>query len=424
MKIFGCFVVGLALAIIAPVRADDSKCVNCHEATTPGIVAQWHDSAHAKNGVDCTACHVLPDGSPGARPHMGAGSVSPLVSPNTCGKCHPNETKEFLSSHHASAAKFIGSLDNVLGEIVEGGPAANSGCKQCHGSTVAINKNGSLAAETWPNSGIGRINPDGSSGACSACHARHSFSISQAREPDTCGKCHMGPDHPQIEIYNESKHGILFRANRDKMNMSSEKWIVGEDYSAAPTCATCHMSATKEMPVTHDIGARISWTLRPAISTKLDNWETKRESMQKVCGQCHSPGYIRNFYTQYDAVVDLYNEKFGKPATETMTALRSAKLITPTPFDEKIEWTYYMLWHHEGRRARHGAAMMGPDYTQWHGFFEVADRFYNEFLPEVKHLSPELAANLEGQEYHKWKKGLSAEQIQGVVDFYKSRYGQ
>jgi hypothetical protein len=28
--------------------------------------------------------------------------------------------------------------------------------------------------------------------------------------------------------------------------------------------------------------------------------------------------------------------------------------------------------HHEGRRARHGAAMMGADYTQWHGFYEVA----------------------------------------------------
>ena len=48
--------------------------------------------------------------------------------------------------------------------------------------------------------------------------------------------------------------------------MDSSKWIVGEDYSAAPTCATCHMSATKNQPVTHDIGMRISWNNRPAIS--------------------------------------------------------------------------------------------------------------------------------------------------------------
>ncbi len=28
---------------------------------------------------------------------------------------------------------------------------------------------------------IGRINPDGSRGSCSACHTRHSFSIAQER---------------------------------------------------------------------------------------------------------------------------------------------------------------------------------------------------------------------------------------------------
>ena len=64
------------------------------------------------------------------------------------------------------------------------------------------------------------------------------FSSAQARTPDTCGKCHMGPDHPQIEIYNESKHGILYRAKLHEMNLKSKKWVVGVDYTAAPTCAT------------------------------------------------------------------------------------------------------------------------------------------------------------------------------------------
>jgi hydroxylamine dehydrogenase len=45
----------------------------------------------------------------------------------------------------------------------------------------------------------------------------------------------MGPDHPQAEIYAESKHGIQFRANISKMNLDSKSWIVGKDYSAAPT---------------------------------------------------------------------------------------------------------------------------------------------------------------------------------------------
>src|SRR5208283_4781007 len=129
--------------------------------------------------------------------------------------------------------------------------------------------------------------------------------------PDNCGKCHMGPDHPQMEIYYESKHGIAFRAFQDKLNMDSAKWVVGEDYYLAPTCATCHMSAaaprptTKDhpampgLPVTHDVGLRISWNNRPEISVRPEvsdkklglpganiNWMTRRQNMQQVCLNC------------------------------------------------------------------------------------------------------------------------------------------
>jgi len=43
----------------------------------------------------------------------------------------------------------------------------------------------------------------------------------------------------------------------------------------------------------------------------------------------------------------------------------------------------YELWHHEGRRARMGTAMMAPDYTWWHGFYECKKRF-NKFMTESK----------------------------------------
>ncbi|MGR3218509.1 MAG: multiheme c-type cytochrome, partial [Candidatus Anammoxibacter sp.] len=220
----------------------------------------------------------------------------------------------------------------------------------------------------------------------------------QAREPDDCGKCHLGPDHPQYEIYRESKHGINFIAHKDEMNLKAKPWIVGKDYVAAPTCATCHMSATPNQDVTHDVGERISWTLRPPISEKIDAkdikagkdtmpWRERRSNMKDVCHQCHSKQYVSAFYSQYDNLVTLYNEKFGIPATKLYKKLRTTGLITADiNFDDKIEWTYFFLWHHEGRRARMGAAMMGPDYTQWHGMFEVAHNFYTDFIPEVKHL--------------------------------------
>jgi len=405
------------------ISKEGKQCLECHEASTAGAVAQWKGSRHAVAGVDCYSCHRANESDPATFNHYGL-KIAVIVTPKYCARCHQNEVQQFENSRHAKAAQFIGSLDNMLGEIVEGGPAAANGCRQCHGSEVKYKDEGKFDFATWPNSGIGRVNPDGSLGSCAACHGRHSFSSAQARQPENCGKCHLGPDHPQAEIYNESKHGIQFRANITKMNLESKSWIVGKDYSAAPTCATCHMSATSTQPVTHDAGDRISFTLRPVISTKLENWEKRRAAMQDVCSNCHATGWVENFYQQYESTVDLYNEKFGRPAKQIMDKLYTAGKLTRTPFDEKLEWTYYELWHHQGRRARMGTAMMGPDYTQWHGFYEVAKTFYTEFLPEAERLLPGVTDEVMKSEYHKWTKGLTKEQIQQQIEFYKSRYKQ
>ncbi len=424
-----------------PVVGEASgKCLRCHEQKTPVIAAQWSDSRHALLGVGCYECHRADEGDPDAFLHEGK-LIATVVSPKDCGSCHQDIAREFGASHHAMATQFIGSLDNVLGEVVEGRLAAVNGCWQCHGSTVAFvkdasgavakDKNGKpiLDPTTWPNTGIGRVNLDGSKGACSACHSRHTFSKAMARQPEVCGKCHMGPDHPQIEIYEESKHGIAFRTQIDQMNLKSDSWVLGVDYTAAPTCASCHMSATRSQPVTHDVGARISWTLRPVVSKKLENWEKRREAMKDVCTACHGPDFVTAFYTTFDATVDMWNTKFALPAQSVMDALRSRGKLTPTPFDEEIEWSFYRLWHHEGRRARMGVSMQGPDYTQWHGFFEVAERFYFDFLPKAReagHGDPVVARAIQkvlDAPEHSWKKGMSAEDRARVDAYYQKRYG-
>jgi hypothetical protein len=407
-----------------PLSKETQACLDCHrDSATPAATQQWQGSRHAAAGVGCFECHQAAKNAPSGFEHNGF-FISVLVSPNDCGRCHAQENKEFQASHHAKAEDILGSLDNVLGEVVEGPPAANSGCVQCHGSKVRVLGNGKLDAATWPNTGIGRLNPDGSRGSCSACHSRHSFSASMARQPENCGKCHLGPDHPQAEIYNESKHGIAYRANIAKMNLDSKHWVLGKDYSAAPTCATCHMSATTELPLTHDAGARISWTLRPVVSQKLDHWEVRRADMQKVCANCHGSDWVQNHYKQYDAAVDLYNNKFAIPAQAIMKKLYEAKKLTATPFDEKIEWIYFELWHHQGRQARMGPAMMGPDYTQWHGFYEVAQTFYMDFLPEAEALLPGVTDEARKMDDHKWLQGLSPEERQKIQAFYAERYGQ
>ncbi len=430
----------MAGALKIEPSADSRACVTCHRAKTPVIAAQWAESRHAPAGVGCYECHRAEPGDADAFLHNGK-LIAVIVTPKDCAGCHDSIGAEFGASHHARATQFIGSLDNVLGEVIEGPIIAANGCWQCHGSTVALlrNSDGSVRKDadgkplidpmTWPNTGIGRVNPDGSKGACSACHSRHVFSKAMARQPEVCGKCHMGPDHPQLEIYEESKHGIAFRTQLDKMALSRESWVLGKDYSAAPTCATCHMSATAKQPLTHDVGARISWTLRPVISKKLDNWEKRRDAMKETCQYCHGPDFVAAFYTSFDAAVEMWNKKFGQPAQDVMNALRARGKLTPTPFDEELEWSFYRLWHHEGRRARMGVSMQGPDYTQWHGFFEVAERFYFDFLPKAEaagqgdpEVTKVIRTILDSPE-HAWKKGMSPEERKKIDDFYKERYG-
>ncbi len=425
-----------------PALSDESrKCVGCHTEKTPGIVAQWRGSKHALEAVGCWECHSATASDPGAFRHEGA-LITTVITPNACAGCHGEIVAENQRSHHADAAKFIGSLDNVLGEVVEGRLAAVNGCWQCHGSTVALLKNADgsvrtnavgapmLDAATWPNTGIGRVNLDGSRGSCTACHSRHAFSKAMARQPEVCGKCHLGPDHPQAEIYEESKHGIAYRTMKSEMRLDSDKWVVGLNYNAAPTCSTCHMSATPGQPITHDVGARISWTLRPVISKKLENWEAKRTAMKDVCGRCHSPAFVDSFYKSFDDTIDLWNTKFAQPAQNIMNSLREASKLTPTPFDEEIEWSFYRLWHHEGRRARMGASMQGPDFVQWHGFFEAAENFYTKFLPLAKEAAKgdaKVLAVIQGVEndrLHAWRKGLSPEDRKKIDEFYKERYGK
>ncbi|TKB74742.1 MAG: cytochrome C552 [Nitrospira sp.] len=410
------------------VSAENKRCIDCHMAKdiSVGAINDWKESRHAPKGIGCVECHRAQKEDADSYEHYGS-LVSTLVTPKDCMQCHEKEAKEFAKSHHAKGAQFTGSLDNFLGNVVEGPEVVTSGCAGCHGSVVKVMEKGKLHPATWPNSGIGRVNPDGSKGTCAACHARHGFSIAQARQPENCGRCHMGPDHPQIEAYLESKHGVLYIANKDKMKLAqpSEKWHPGKDY-LFPTCATCHMSATGTQEVTHDVGDRISWTLRPVVSTRLENYEVRRKAMRQVCASCHSEEIVERFFTQMDQGIALYNNKFGIPAKAAMDKLLAMKKLTATPFDEEIEWVFYELWHHEGRRARHGLTKVAPDFVHWQGFYEVAKHFYIKFLPLVRELSPEVAKDLLAQESHRWiEKGMTKEEIAQMIEFYeKEMQGQ
>ena len=233
------------------VPAASEECVDCHAEENPGIVTHWTGSTHAETGVGCLDCHQALENDPDGFLHNGA-RIATVVTPRDCARCHDAEEAEFAQSHHAAAGNILASLDNFLAETVEGArlefdphsptpgrafdaangfASANSGCQQCHGAKVALeatdggmitvddlqpdengiptnqdavarialDENGKPhagARPRWPNTGIGRLNLDGSKGSCTACHSRHDFSPRRARQPENCGKCHLGPDHP------------------------------------------------------------------------------------------------------------------------------------------------------------------------------------------------------------------------------------
>jgi hypothetical protein len=404
-------------AAVATVADDTTagKCMTCHKEKSPGLYRQWQTSQHALHNVTCLDCHAAERGDADGFQHEGA-LIATLVTPLDCGKCHARESQEVQASYHAHAGEILESNDAYLAHAAGGLPAVIQGCESCHGGKVVIDPDSpnKLSMQSWPNSGIGRINPDGSKGACSSCHTRHAFSKEQARRPEACSKCHLGPDHPQKEVYEASKHGNAYFTHIDDMNLDADRWIVGTDYFEAPTCATCHMSATAKQAVTHDVGQRISWTLRPIVSKKKENWEAKRMNMQDVCLACHGQQFVTGHYYQFDAFVNLYDTKFAVPAKRVMDLVRSRGLLErPAAFSNEIEWEFWELWHHEGRRARHGAAMMGPDYAWWHGIYDVAHNFYFKFLESARaYDDPEVNALIDevlGDPMHSWFNRPTAE---------------
>jgi hypothetical protein len=388
------------------------SCVECHAKETPGMVNDWKESRHGHVGISCIDCHQVKKDSPMATqacPGVKGTDVyiSLIVTPKTCERCHPSEVKEFHESGHARAGLQVMAKEGMqkLMKHYEGAdhpecqnsPEA-TGCMQCHGTQVVLDKDNRPTAETWPQAGMGSIYPDGSVGNCASCHTRHKFSIEEARKPAACASCHLGPDHPDIEIYNNSKHGHIFNAEGTtwKYDSAPDAWEPG-DYRA-PTCATCHMSGIGDTKTTHNVSRRLKWNLWApksnlrdgGLDTAVKVWveegkATKgnpvaghpdgsaagRAEMEQVCSSCHSSLHTKNFFTMADKHVVLYNESYFAPAAKMLADLKEKGLLKPDPWTDEFQKIYYHLWHHQGRRMRQGALMNGPDYSHWHGVFEL-----------------------------------------------------
>jgi len=351
------------------VRAT-GKCAECHARTQYSVVHEYELSAHARKGVNCLDCHQ-PAANQEKKDHHGF-VISAKLTAGNCRSCHEGIYQQFLHSRHAapSWAAVHGEAGltpeqvdfseqfqpggtrrppNALAQL-EGGSAIGSGCEQCHS--------------------VGKPNSDGTIGTCVSCHTRHDTSVRTARLPSTCGQCHMGPDHSQIEIYEESKHGVLFQAQERLLNLDAPPKTLTTRDMFVPTCATCHMSGINGLGVTHDPSDRLSYYLANAISEKRPNYAAAQARMKQVCSQCHTPVTVDNVYTRAEQVVQSTNAKV-KAAQEIVDGLHKDGTLTGPPFSQPIDFLYFDLWHYDGRTSKHGAFMGGADFVQWHGNYPM-----------------------------------------------------
>jgi len=365
------------------VRAS-GKCAECHARLQYSVVHEYEMSAHAKKGITCLDCHQVARGQQ-AKDHHGF-VISTKLTAGNCRSCHESVYQEFSRSRHAapSWAAVYGEKSLTAEQVSyseqfqpggtkrnpnplvmpEGHAAVNSGCEKCHA--------------------IGKPNDDGTIGSCTECHSRHTSSVALARLPSTCGQCHMGPDHSQIEIYNESKHGVMFAAQRQLLKLDADPRTLTTRDMFVPTCATCHMSGINGLKVTHNPSDRLSWYLADQISTHRPNWQQAQINMKQVCTQCHAQDRVDKVYQQGDEVVANTNMQVAN-AKAIMDGLHKDGVLANKPFTEPIDFTFFNLWHYDGRTSKHGAFMGGADFVQWHGNYELLSK-----TVELKHQANEL----------------------------------
>ncbi|WP_456439081.1 multiheme c-type cytochrome [Caldithrix abyssi] len=415
-----------------------TECLECHNDVSSFVVNDWKRSKHYYNGVGCYECHKTDESNPAAYEHNGY-TISTLVTPNQCASCHSGIVKEYQASIHShsgliaqraeasAGGNFSVIILSMLGwepdkiihqkfwkdvvndpiwpyagvpkELQTENPKikdvvkifANYGCYSCHGTVINVLKKTKEKVvfdfRTWPMSGAGTVNPDGSIGSCKACHPFHSFSLRVARVGrGACGRCHESEDHPNYEMYGKSMHGAAFLSQAHEWNLDSPAVKAGRDYFA-PTCATCHMGAVYQgdqmlYPPTHNPAAICKWKLGmwkltfvrkagephpalPSVKYPTNGIENRKRALA-MCTQCHTKQWSANALVSGDLTMSTL-DNFRTIALKIEDDLKAKGLNTP--LDRKtvrdigamaVRPTEISMFHY------------APGYVWWEGVYKVA----------------------------------------------------
>lgn len=405
------------ISVEAPTgEVEPGSCAECHLELQPTIVRQFQGSAMGRPGVqnpavdlpqqtlNCASCHGVD--------HSEITASRGRVPETTCGGCHTQIYQEHvidLGHSYGPGPAGIGSnWERNIGvphyaqmprKVME------VGCDPCHAQA------GATADEYWSaeeNKYIDTSSLQYRNG-CMACHTRHSFSLAEARKPEACYTCHMGPDHPNYEAYMSSKHGSIYVARGGDWDWNQR---LAEAEWDAPTCAYCHMLYVDDdgnRYSSHNMTRKIIWGMgvQAALGqlkdiTITEENQAKRNEMVKVCMTCHSESKARGYLEAADAhklagdglVVEarsILSELYDEGLIEPLHGQLSAGLLPGPEFSaielpggvaqhwpaglfydvSSAEREYFDMFFFSNLKSYKGAFHMSPDYAWWYGYAEV-----------------------------------------------------
>ena len=395
---------------------DPGTCTGCHRKFNPTIVDQFESSAMGKRGVQnprvtfpqsqltCANCH--------GTNHDEIMATKGRVPETTCAGCHPQIYKEHVLDAGHSYGPGPGDL-GINWERNIGVPhykqmprkVMEMGCDPCHAQA------GATDARYWSEEQKKYVDTSSLQvrNGCITCHTRHAFSLTEARKPQACYTCHMGPDHPNFEAYMSSKHGSIYAARGDSWDWTQPMAKVRWD---APTCAYCHMLYVADdgtRSVSHNMRRKIIWGMGVQAATGAlqditltpEN-RAKRNEMIKVCIICHSEDKAREYLKSADAhklagdvlvvearevLAGLYKEDLiqpshGQRSAGLLAGPRFTAIQLPTSFAQHwpaglyydvtpIEREYFDMFFFSNLKSYKGAFHMSPDYAWWYGYADV-----------------------------------------------------
>lgn len=403
-------IVAISLFFTPGIFAAENACVACHSEAdvTPLQVKDWQQSKHSSNDITCDVCHG--DGHEG---YYDVDNVK-LPSAEICAACHSERFEQYKKGKHALAYASMNAMPATHYqpmELIQG----DKGCGGCH-------KIGFKTSEQ-----ILKLKDEGFAygvASCDACHTRHTFSVKEAREPEACATCHMGFDHPQWEMWSNSKHGVRYQLKR--------LGILPED-AAAPKCQTCHMDEGNHevraawgflavrLPLPEDeqwkedrvsilkaLGVldpdgnptkRLD-AVKAADVARLDqeSWEVERRKMVRICSKCHSTHFALGELKKGDDMIRQADRLMAEAIEIVVSLYRDDILFNSMSYPYEypdllyfheattpIEQRLYKMFMKHRMRTFQGAFHANPDYTFWYGWAEMKTD-----LVEIRHMAEQL----------------------------------